>query len=107
MIFEGTGGSELAELVSDHIFGHEHRHERFAVVDVERMSNEIRNDHGTTAPGLDGNLVRGIHFFDFVDKMLIDKRSFLDRSRHYFFLRSTMKFLDVFFGLRVRLPLAS
>ena len=37
MILEGTGRSELSEFVADHVFGHEHRHERFAVVDVEGL----------------------------------------------------------------------
>ncbi|MFT6863419.1 MAG: hypothetical protein ACJAVK_001980, partial [Akkermansiaceae bacterium] len=55
------GRSKLTQLVAHHVFGNEDRDECFAVVDGEVVANEIRSDHGTTAPSLDGLLVTGLN----------------------------------------------
>jgi hypothetical protein len=63
--------------VTDHIFGHENLNKALSVVNAESVSDKIRNDEGATAPSFDRGLCTG-HFLDFVEQMLIDKRSFFD-----------------------------
>jgi len=41
---EGAGGRKLAELVADHVLGHQHRQKLVAVVDAEREPDELRQD---------------------------------------------------------------
>src|SRR5262245_35081935 len=42
--FEGSRRRELAELVPNHVFGDVHRNELLAVVDSDRVANEVRDD---------------------------------------------------------------
>src|SRR5690349_3020548 len=44
---------EFAELVADHVFAHEHRRERLAVVHLEGEADELRHDGGAARPRLD------------------------------------------------------
>src|SRR5437764_10193079 len=53
---ERPGGGELAELVPDHVFLHEHAQELVPVVDLERMAHELGNDRARPRPSLDGLL---------------------------------------------------
>src|SRR5574344_1788608 len=106
VLLESTGQNKFAELVPDHVLGDVHRNKHLPVVDVERVSDKLRDDHRAARPSLDRHFFR-THLLDLIDQILIDERALLNRSGHYFFLRSTMKFFEVFFGLRVRLPLAS
>ena len=48
-----AGRRELAELVADHVLGHQHRHELVAVVDAEGQADELRQDRRAPRPGLD------------------------------------------------------
>src|SRR3569833_3883990 len=49
----GTGRCELAELVTDHLFGDDDRHVLVAVVDAEGQADELRHDGRAAAPHLD------------------------------------------------------
>ena len=99
VVAEHTSYRELAELVTNHVFGNEYRNKALAVMDFKGMADKIRNNHGTARPSFDRFLLAAlIHFFDLIEKMRIHERSFLNRSAHYFFLRSTMNLLESFFG---------
>ena len=79
MAAESTRRAELAKAMADHIFRYEHVVEHFAVMNSERVTDEVRHDHGTTGPRLDGSLfvlgVQGVHLFL---QVFINKRPFLD-----------------------------
>ncbi len=79
MAAECTRRAELAKTMADHVFRHEDVVENFAVMDGKRMTDEVRHDHGTTGPRLDGGLlvlgVQGVHLFL---QVFINKRPFLD-----------------------------
>ncbi len=53
MFLEGTSGGKFAELVTDHVFSHEHGIENLAVVDQEGVANEIGRDERPARPRLD------------------------------------------------------
>ena len=50
---ERSRRSELAQLVTDHVFGHQHLHVLLAVVNHERHADELRHDRAGTGPRLD------------------------------------------------------
>src|SRR6185503_12770279 len=50
---EQAGRRELAELVPDHVLGHEQLDEGPAVVDHERVADELRHDRAVARPRLD------------------------------------------------------
>src|SRR5207249_11332166 len=50
---EEAGRRELAELHADHILVDRDGDELAAVVDIERQTDELRQDRGTARPGLD------------------------------------------------------
>src|SRR5579884_399543 len=71
---EVAGGRELAELVTDHVFGNEHRNVRFAVVHADRVSDHRRDDRRGAAPRLDDALFAAlVHRFDFLNQMVRDE----------------------------------
>ena len=49
MVFEGTGRDEFAQLVTDHIFGDEHRHKSTAIVHIEGTTAIIMGSPSGTA----------------------------------------------------------
>src|SRR3954449_13398876 len=53
---EGAGRGELAELVPDHVLLDEDLQELVAVVDLERVAHELRDDRARPRPRLDGLL---------------------------------------------------
>src|SRR5512138_3798039 len=53
---ERAGGSELTKLVTDHVLLHEHLQELVAVVDLEGVAHEFRDDRAGARPGPDGLL---------------------------------------------------
>src|SRR5215207_7020967 len=53
---EHAGRGELAELVPDHVLLHEHLQELVAVVDLEGVAHELRDDRARARPGADGLL---------------------------------------------------
>ena len=70
MAAEGTGGGELAQLVSDHILGDIHGNVTAAVVDGDGVSDEGRENRGGTGPGLDDLLVAAlVHLIDSLQQL--------------------------------------
>src|ERR1700678_2534786 len=60
---------ELAELVSDHIFGDVHRNMHLAVVHADRVADHSRNDRGGAAPRFHHALLtRFVESIDFLDQ---------------------------------------
>src|SRR6218665_811530 len=54
---EGPRRGELAELVTDHVLGHVHRHELLAVVHRERVADHLGDHRRPARPGLDDLLL--------------------------------------------------
>src|SRR5690242_1157321 len=71
------GGRELAELVANHVFAHEHRRELLAVVDLEGEAHELRHDRRTARPRLDLLATAASQgLLGLVDQITVDKRAF-------------------------------
>src|SRR5262245_5204431 len=69
--------AELAELVADHVLGDEHIEECTAVVDLEGVANELRNDGARARPSLDWlPPVGGVEPLDLSVQALNDVRTF-------------------------------
>src|SRR5262245_37264446 len=69
---------ELAELVADHVLGHEQLDEDPPVVDQEGVADEVRHDGTVARPGLDRLLVSAaLLALDLGQQALIDVRPFL------------------------------
>ena len=65
MALKGTGKSEFAKLMANHILGNVYGNVALAVMDSDGVSDESGENGGLTAPGLEDLLVAGlIHFFD-------------------------------------------
>ena len=47
MRLERAGQREFAELVTDHVLGDINGHKGLAIVDVERVADEVRRDGGS------------------------------------------------------------
>src|SRR5580700_5591833 len=81
MRLEGARRGELAELVADHVFGHQHRHVQPAVVHGDGQPDHIGDHHRTPRPGLDRAtiilLAGGLHL---LGQVQIHERAFLERS---------------------------
>src|SRR5262245_15398668 len=114
MAVEGARRRELAELVTDHLLGHQHRDMLLAVVDTERQPDELRQDRRAPAPDPDHLVAtRRARGFRFLEQIAVDERAFPDRTRHdavlvYYFFRTwrlEMMNLVVDLFLRVFLPL--
>ena len=86
MAFEDPRRREFAELVTDHVFLHEHLDELVPVMDFERVSDELRDDRARPTPGLErllgAALVEHPHA---VEQLLIDERAFFCASTHISF----------------------
>ena len=68
---------KFAELVTNHVFGHENRLEILSVVNQKRVADKVRRDHRAPRPGLDWFLyARAIHLVDLLQKMQLDEGSF-------------------------------
>lgn len=67
MLDELACQGEFAEPMADHVFRDENGDMLLAVVDAERMTDEIRVDDRSACPGLDDALLTGsvesLHFF--------------------------------------------
>ena len=80
---EGTGGSKLTQLVTDHVLLDIDRHMTAAVVDSDGMADEGGEDGGAAAPGLQDLLLTGlVHLFDSLDQLRGNKRAFFNASAH-------------------------
>jgi len=79
VFFETARGRKFAETMSDHVFGHEHRVENFAVVNVESDADEVGGNHRAARPGFDRRF--GFGFFGLLNLLLevkIYKRTFFN-----------------------------
>src|SRR4051812_35014287 len=80
---EGAGGRELAQLVADHVLGHQHGDVLVAVVDAEGDADELRQDGGAARPGLDHILAAGrTGDFRLLEQIAVYERAFPDRACH-------------------------
>src|SRR3990172_2703959 len=71
-----AGGGELAEPVADHVLGDVHRHVLLAVVDGNRVADEVGEDHGRARPGLEHlSLAPLVHVLHPGEKPGLDERS--------------------------------
>ena len=80
---EGARRGELAQPVADHVFRHEHFQVHLAVVNHERVADELRHDRAGPGPGLD-RLLRAdrVHPLHLAEQLRIDERTFFQRSSH-------------------------
>src|SRR5215471_20537072 len=95
MAVEGARRRELAELVTDHLLGHQHRDVLLAVVDPEHQADELRQDGRAPAPDLDHLVAtRRARGFCLLEQIAVDERALPDRTRHdavlvyFFFFRA-------------------
>lgn len=83
MLFENSRWRKLSKLVPHHILRHENGIKDLTVMNEERMTNEVRRDGRAPRPSLDWLLDgRRVHLFDFLEKMIVDKRSFFEGTTH-------------------------
>src|SRR4051794_33780180 len=83
MAVEGAGRRELAELVADHVLGHQHRHELVAVVDAEGEADELREDGRAPGPRLDDLVAAAAaRLFRLLEEVAVDERALPDRTCH-------------------------
>ena len=89
MTFEYPCGRKLTQLVSHHVFGDKNLVKHLAVVDHKRKANELRDYRTSSRPGLD-RLARadGVLPVDLGKQLLINERSFFQRSSHFSYLVS-------------------
>src|SRR5690606_19109624 len=82
---EGAGQRELAELVSDHRLGDEHRYVLAPVVDGDGVADHLRDDRRPTRPRLDhvpgALLVLGHHL---LHEVVVHERALLQTAWHRF-----------------------
>src|SRR5271168_1056233 len=80
---ERTRRRELAELVTDHFFGDDHRNVLLPVIDAESEPDELRQNGRTARPDADHLVAwgrtRGVRLFQ---QIAVDKRTLPDRTRH-------------------------
>ena len=68
---------KLAQLVTNHVFGHENRLKILSVVNQKRVADKIRRYHRAARPGFDRFLrARIIHLIDLIQQMRFDEGSF-------------------------------
>src|SRR5215218_9651151 len=74
---------ELAELVPDHVLLHEHLQELVAVVDLERVAHELRDDRARPRPGPDRLLGAVlVQLLDLAVDLFVYERSFFCTAAH-------------------------
>src|SRR3984893_17690585 len=80
---ERAGQRELAELVADHLLGHQHWNVLVPVVDAEGQSDELRQDGRAPAPDLDHIMsTRRACGFRLLEQVAVDERALPYRARH-------------------------
>src|SRR3954454_18994993 len=83
MAVEGAGRREFAELVADHVLGHQHRDEFVAVIDAKGQADELRENRRAARPGADHLVAAGpARFLGFLHQIAVDKGAFPYRARH-------------------------
>src|SRR5207249_3598421 len=72
-----TRRRKFAELVTNHVFGHENRLKNLSVVNQKRVADKIRRHHRASRPGLNWFLrARAVHLIDLLQKIRFDEGSF-------------------------------
>src|ERR1019366_4579992 len=85
MALEHARRRKFAELMPNHVFGHEQLHEILAVVDHERVPDKIGNDRAIASPGLERlSTIVTLLLFDFRQQAFIHIRAFFQRTSHSF-----------------------
>ena len=80
---EGSGGSELTELVADHILGNIYRNMLSAIVNCECVTYEVREYCRGTAPCLENLLLSCfVHCQNSLVESFLDVRSLFNTSSH-------------------------
>src|SRR5271166_3123693 len=114
MAVEHSRRRELSELVTNHLFGDQHRNVLLAVIDAECQPDELRQYGRAPAPDADHLVTtRCARGFCLLEQIPVDERAFPNRTCHdagliYLFLRAwrlAMMNLVVDLFLRVFLPL--
>src|SRR5574343_1697814 len=81
---ERTRQGELAELVANHLILDVHGHVLLAVVHSNGQADELRQDGGTTRPGLDRLLVFCFDsLFNLGQQMMVNERTLFQRTSHF------------------------
>src|SRR3954452_9115848 len=71
-------GAELAEAMADHVLGHVDRDVLLAVVDGDRVADEVREDDAVARPRLEHALLAlAVHCLDTPEQACLDVRSLL------------------------------
>jgi len=74
---EGSGWSELAELVTNHRLGEEHGDVLTPIVNRDRVADHVGGNRRTARPGLDHLVLAGrVLTLDLQEKVLINKWAF-------------------------------
>ena len=72
-------GRELAQAVTHHVLGHVDRNVLLAVIDCDRVADEVGEDDRLARPGLDDLLlVALVHVLDAALQPLLDEPALLD-----------------------------
>ena len=83
MALEGTSRGKFAELVADHVLGDIHRHMLAAVMHGDGVSDEVGEDGGGAAPGLQDALLSGlVQLLDPFHQHRLHERTLLYASTH-------------------------
>ena len=91
MTSEGPSRCEFAKFVSDHVLRYINRDMLAAIVNCEGMTNEIGENGGRTAPGLQNLLVTGlVHLLNAGQEFGFYIRAFLKTSAHDPYLLSRL-----------------
>lgn len=87
MAVKGSRWREFSQFVSNHVFGHKHGDELLAVVNGQGDADEFGQYGGSSRPGLDYFAVARVFGPGyFLQKMTVNERPFLQRTRHLFLL---------------------
>lgn len=80
---EGPRRCELAKLMANHIFAHQHFDVLATVVDHESLVDELGNYRASTCPGFDrfGSAALDL-FLNFKEQLWIDVRAFFKTATH-------------------------
>ena len=78
MTLIGTGGSELTELVTDHVLSNENRNVLTTVMNGKGVPDKIGNDRRSAAPSFDQSLfVLCVQIIDLLDEVIVNEVTLL------------------------------